>query len=163
MTTARIGQGLSPNGARILKNDEALRLRWYYDADMRPTIGYGHLILPSEMNLYTRLKPIISRAEAEALFERDVEPRVAQLNADLRESKVVLNQNQFDALVIFIFNIGIGAWLNSTARRDLMSGKLPLIPDQIERWVHGSHGQVIPGLVNRQRATAALFKQPINA
>jgi lysozyme len=61
----------------------------------------------------------------------------------------------------FVFNIGVGAWNGSTARRDLEAGKMTAIPTEMRRWVHDDHGNVIEGLVNRREHEISLFNTPI--
>lgn len=154
---------LSNGGKKLIKNAEGLRLQAYFCSAGKLTIGYGHKILPEELQLYTRIKPTITIQEAEALFERDQQKYANALNATMSGAQCKLNQNQFDALVAFIFNVGIGAWNGSTACRDLVAGKLPLIAPELRRWVHDDHGKVIDGLVNRREKEIALFNTPIAA
>lgn len=150
---------LSDNGKRFIKNAEGLRLSAYRCSAGKLTIGYGHRILPSEESLYLKLKPVLSPAEADALFEKDAQRFVNALNASITAHGISLNQNQFDALVAFIFNIGIGAWNGSTALRDLEERKATLLPKEMIRWVHDDHGNVIEGLVNRRKNEIALFNK----
>lgn len=150
---------LSKNGERFIQNAESLRLTAYYDVCGKLTIGYGHKILPEEMKLY--IQRTISGAEATAIFEKDIAPRVVELNGDLNLRKgLPLTQNQFDALIAFIFNIGVGAWRTSHARTALIEGPLARVTAEMERWIHGDHGEVIKGLVNRRKAEIALFNKP---
>jgi len=70
--------------------------------------------------------------------------------------KTALNQNQFDALVAFAFNIGINAFKESTLLKEINQGKLQEAPVQLRRWIH-SGGQVSRGLVNRREKEVALW------
>ena len=71
-----------------------------------------------------------------------------------------LNQNQFDALASFCFNVGLGAFEKSTLFARLKAGDLPGAASQFARWVHGG-GKVLPGLVTRRAAERDLFlEQP---
>jgi lysozyme len=157
---------LSLPGEKDLESWEGTRFQSYYDANGKPTIGTGHLILPTEMPLYSPYapgnpaNPRLSQAMVDTLFERDVRKFVNEMNATIKECSTRPNQNQFDALVAFIFNIGIGNWHGSTARRDMIAGKLPLLPTEMMRWIHGDHG-VIQGLVNRRQKEIDLFKRPV--
>lgn len=72
---------------------------------------------------------------------------------------VDLNQNQFDALVSFCYNCGVGALENSTLRRVLNQGKYEQVPAQLMRWVHAG-GKEWAGLVRRRKAEGALFMEP---
>ena len=69
---------------------------------------------------------------------------------------VPLNQNQFDALVSFVYNLGAGAFEGSTLLKDLNAHNFAAVPGQLEEWVHAG-SQVLPGLVARRKAEARLF------
>lgn len=73
--------------------------------------------------------------------------------------RVPLNQNEFDALVSFVFNIGITAWRNSTLLRKLNSNARTLAANEFERWVYAG-GQKLAGLENRRAAERELFVTP---
>jgi lysozyme len=73
---------------------------------------------------------------------------------------VPLNQNQFDALVSFTYNCGVGALQNSTLRKVLNQGKYEQVPAQLARWVHAG-GVEYAGLVRRRKAEGALFMDPM--
>lgn len=152
---------LSDKGKKFIENAEGLRLSAYHCAAGKLTIGFGHKILPEEIQFYTRIHPVLTVAEAVALFEKDQQRFTNALNDTLKIAECKLNQNQFDALVAFIFNIGIGAWKGSSACRDIESGKLLLIPNEMKRWVHDDHGAVIDGLVHRRANEIALFNQAV--
>lgn len=70
---------------------------------------------------------------------------------------VPLNQNQFDALASLIYNIGPGNFQNSTVRRELNQGNYEAAANAFGMWNRGNNG-VLPGLVNRRRAEAELFR-----
>lgn len=74
---------------------------------------------------------------------------------------VPLNQNQFDALVSFTYNCGVGALEKSTLRRLLNQGKYEQVPAQLARWVYAG-GVKYRGLVRRRAAEGALFMEPID-
>jgi lysozyme len=69
---------------------------------------------------------------------------------------VALNQQQFDALVSFVYNLGAGAFESSTLLRDLNAHNFAAVPGQLEEWCHAG-GQVLAGLVARRKAEARLF------
>jgi lysozyme len=75
---------------------------------------------------------------------------------------VPLNQNQFDALVSFVYNCGPGALEHSTLLTLLNQGKYEQVPAQLMRWTHAG-GTEYPGLVTRRRAEGALFMEPMPA
>ena len=74
--------------------------------------------------------------------------------------KVPLNQNQFDVLVSFTFNCGIGALEKSTLLRELNRGHYDAVPSQLMRWANGG-GRKLPGLVRRRAAEGALWNEPV--
>jgi len=69
---------------------------------------------------------------------------------------VNLNQHQFDALVSFVFNVGAGAFQQSTLLQRLNAGRYDAVPGQLRLWNKGG-GKVLPGLVTRREAEARLF------
>ena len=72
--------------------------------------------------------------------------------------KVPLNQNQFDALVSFIFNIGETQFSYSTLLKKLNNKDYNSVPSELNRWVHGG-GKKLPGLINRRRDEGNLFQK----
>ena len=72
--------------------------------------------------------------------------------------KVPLAQHQFDALVSFVFNLGAGAFAESTLLRELNAGRYDAVPLQLDRWVKAG-GKTLEGLVRRRKAEGVLFSQ----
>jgi GH24 family phage-related lysozyme (muramidase) len=102
---------------------------------------------------------IISEAEGEKMLRREL---VGYEDAVERLVTIDLTQPMFDALVLLVFNIGIGAFEKSTLLKVLNQGKLDQVPAQFMRWNKGG-GRVLPGLVRRRQAEAALFMEPVAA
>ncbi|EMN1931792.1 lysozyme [Burkholderia ambifaria] len=135
-------------GIALIKQFEGLRLARYLDAVGKPTIGYGHLILPNE-----RFTHPLTPAEAEALLRRDL--RGAELN--LRKLlHVPVTQQQFDALMSFVFNLGAGRLRSSTLLRYLNAGARTRAADQFLVW-NKAGGKPLAGLTKRRQAERALF------
>jgi len=67
-----------------------------------------------------------------------------------------LKQNQFDALVSFAFNLGLGALQRSTLRMKVNRGEWDHVPAEFNKWVRGG-GRMLPGLVKRRKEEAELF------
>ena len=111
------------------------------------TIGYGHRVIPGQ-------PLIITQQQADEYFIADT----MRILVELWKDSQALKTYEVDALVSFIYNIGIGAWRGSTAHRDMALGYLAKIPYEMERWVHDDRGDVIPGLVTRRAKEAARFK-----
>lgn len=104
----------SNKGIEFIKSVESFSPTAYID-DYAPTkdrveysIGYGHQILPNEQYLYTAK---IDTAKATELLKKDI--RVAELQVQ-KSIHVELTQNQFDSLVSFCYNVGIGNFAKST-------------------------------------------------
>jgi GH24 family phage-related lysozyme (muramidase) len=100
-------------GTLLILSYEQLRLRPYKDAVGKLTVGWGHLVLASEMEALNRE---LTRTEANDLFLRDLEEKEAGVSS-LLPVKLRLTSNQFSALVCFTFNVGISAFSGSTMYR----------------------------------------------
>jgi len=111
------------------------------------TIGYGHLCDPTH--------PSISEDEAEAYLARDL---VTALNATLRFCPVLATEpeGRLAAIVDFTFNLGAGRLQASTLRRRINQRDWSAASQELCRWVYGG-GKVLPGLVVRREAEAALL------
>ena len=140
-------QSISAEGLRLVKKHEGLRLQAYLPTPNDVwTIGYGHT--------KTAKKGMkITERGAEELLKGDI---AWAEEAVRKRVKVPLNQNQFDALVSFVFNIGEGAFASSTLLRFLNEGKYQAAADQLPRW-NRQKGNVLPGLTNRRQQERALF------
>ena len=117
------------------------------------TIGYGHLCDPKH--------PPITEAEAEAYLARDLQKAVA---ATLRYCPVLATEpgGRLAAIVDFTFNLGAGRLQTSTLRRRINQRDWTSAASELRRWVYGG-GKVLPGLVARREAEAALIssREPI--
>ena len=116
---------LSKIGADLIVTREGLRLKAYQDTKGIWTIGVGHTGPEVVRGLW------ITRDKAYELFYKDVEWAEEAVN----EVKVPLTQNQFDALVSFVFNIGATAFAKSTMLRMLNVGDYEGAMKQFDRWV----------------------------
>ena len=127
-------------------------------------IGYGHLLHDGPVNAADQVKypSPISQAEADKLLDLDTAVPVAAVNNDV---KVVLTQDQFDAIVDFTYNEGANNFAKSTLLTVLNNNAMGQVPAQLERWVYGKINgveAVIPGLVNRRNDESNLFEGRIN-
>jgi len=137
----------SDSGFQMTRSFEGLRLTAYQDCAGIWTIGYGHTgpdAIPGKT---------ITELEAEALLRADLASAATCVN---RVVSVPIAQCQFDALVDFCFNAGRGSLLNSTLLRFVNLGDFTQAAAQFQLWVHAG-GEVVPGLVRRRKAEAALF------
>lgn len=133
-------------GLNLIKDSEGFEANAYKCPAGVWTIGYGHTrgVTPDMT---------ITMVEAEALLRQDVKWAENVVNEYV---SVPLNQNQFDALVSFVFNVGEGNFKDSSLLTELNKGNYKIVPDKLSEWVHGG-GKVLPGLVTRRKAEGVLF------
>ena len=74
--------------------------------------------------------------------------------------KVIMNQYQFDALVIFVFNVGRGAFSKSTLLKKLNAGNFQAVPSELRRW-NKSGGKIMNGLISRREKEIILFNKKV--
>lgn len=140
----------SKNGLELIKKYEGLRLDAYKDPAGILTIGYGHT---------KTVKPgmTINKEMAELLLKMDV---MDAENAVRELVDVELNQNQFDALVSFTFNIGRRNLERSTLLKLLNAGKILEAGEEFMKWTKARQPgglKELPGLVKRRAEEKALF------
>ncbi|MDN5681338.1 MAG: lysozyme [Ewingella sp.] len=137
---------VSENGLDLIKRFEGYRLSAYQDSVGVWTIGYGH-------TRGVKRGDKITRAQADEFLAQDAADAASDVE---RRVKVPLNQNQFDALVSFTFNLGDGNLKSSTLLRRLNEGNYRAAADQFGRWVFAG-GVLLDGLVKRREAERQLF------
>lgn len=140
---------ISQKGINLIKNFEGCRLTAYKCPANILTIGYGH----TGSDVHTGQK--ITQEEAEKLLRQDL---IVHCNNVSKLVKVPLNQNQFDALVSFEYNVGYGAFMNSTLLKLLNQKKYKEASEQFGRWKFAG-GKILAGLVKRREAEKQLFLQ----
>jgi lysozyme len=141
----------SEAGIKFLKDREAFRAVPYKDTEGNPTIGFGHLIRQGE------LFGALSSVEATALLERDVSGAENCINNFVKEP---LTQNEFDALVSFVFNVGEAAFKGSTMLKLLNIGEFDLAANEFLKWCHDREDGVYVinrGLQKRRIMEKAMF------
>ena len=125
---------------------EGLRLEAYQDAAGVPTIGYGH-------TKNVRMGDRISEYWAKELLREDIEEAEWQV----KELGVAKTEGQLDALVSFVFNLGIGRLNTSTLLKVIRNGgSMQQIKKEFKRWVYAG-GKQLPGLVKRREWEAKRF------
>jgi lysozyme len=136
----------SPNGFKMTESFEGLQLTAYKDVAGVWTNGYGntHNVVPG--TTITMEQAVSDRAS-------NIEGSEFVVN---RVVTVPLTQNQFDALVDFVFNLGSGNFQSSTLLRKLNSGDYAGASQEFPKWDH-SGGVVVAGLTRRRLAEQALF------
>ena len=137
---------VSETGIQLIKKFEGCALKAYKCPAGIWTIGYGHTSGVKEGQT-------ITREQAEKLLIQDL--RVFEIGVN-NLVNVSLNQNQFDALVSFCYNLGTGNLKNSTLLKLLNKGDNNGAAEQFDRWVYAS-GKKLNGLVKRRAAEKKLF------
>ena len=140
----------SRNGLALMQQFEGLCLTAYQDCVGVWTIGYGH----TGRDVHAGLN--ITEEQALDLLMRDSAAAAAAVN---RLVTAKLTQNQFDALVSFVYNLGQGSLASSTLLRMLNAGDHAGAADQFPRW-NKAGGVVVAGLQRRREAERALFMAP---
>ncbi|HEY0163577.1 MAG TPA: lysozyme [Edaphobacter sp.] len=141
----------STNGLNLTKQAEGVRLTAYQDSVGVWTIGYGHTGSDVKKGL------TITEDQATTLLEADVAWAVTCVNKSV---SAAINQNQFDALVDFVFNLGCANFGQSTLLRLLNEDQFEGASEEFPKW-NKAKKKVLPGLTKRRAAEQALFNTPV--
>jgi lysozyme len=152
---------ISQHGLQLIQQWEGFKLNVYKDSAGLPTIGVGHLLTKSELssgNVVIGGAPVeyaagLTDEQVLELLGQDVTPAEKAVAAN---TNVELNQNQFDALTSFVFNVGVGAFTSSTLLKVLNQEAYDQVPAQLLRWTRAG-GKVVQGLVNRRNNEIKLW------
>lgn len=148
---------ISKNGIDLIQKWESLELTSYLDTGGVWTIGWGH-------TAGVKQGMTITKEKADQLFYSYIEQQTKELNEILKNVNL-LNQNQFDAISSFVYNIGSSRFSNSTFLQLLKNGKFDKAANQLVRrdsngvyhgWIY-DNGRKIKGLINRRKEEKALF------
>lgn len=144
---------ISQNGVDLIKKFEGCRLKAYKPVPTEKywTIGYGHYGPDVKEN------ETITQQEAENQLKKDLEHYVHEIVVCL---KVQVNQNQFDALISFAYNLGIGTLQKSDLLQFINHSDFKNAANEFEKFVHAG-GKVLQGLVTRRNAEKELFLKPV--
>lgn len=134
-------------GKDLIKKYEGCRLEAYKCPAGIWTIGYGH----TGQDVFEG--KTITQQEADNLLSKDLTRFEKFLN---RVIKVPVNQNQFNALASFTYNVGMGALQNSTLLKKLNNNDLIGAANEFDRWVY-ANGKKLEGLIKRRKAEKELF------
>lgn len=137
---------ISQKGIDLIKKYEGLKHQSYQDPVGIWTVGYGHTKTAAP-------GMIITESDAERLLRMDIDDHVAYIDGYV---KVPLNQNQYDALASFIFNVGGGAFIRSTLFKKLNQGDYVGAANEFPRW-NKAGGKVLRGLTRRRNEERELF------
>ena len=132
----------------LIKKFEGLRLESYKCPAGLWTIGYGNT--QWENGIKVKENQVIDIQRAEKLLIYWVNKYADRIN-------LKVNQNQFDALVSFAYNVGIGNFDSSTLKKKVIANPNdPSIRDEFMKWVN-SRGKQLPGLVKRRKEESNLY------
>lgn len=133
-------------GIELIKHFEGCELEAYKCPAGVWTIGYGHI-----KGVHEGMK--ITEMQAEEMLKSELHEYEGYINDYVT---VPLNQNQFDAMVSWVYNLGGGNLKASTLLKVLNSGDYAGVPEQMLRW-NKAGGKVLEGLTRRRQAEADLF------
>jgi len=139
---------LGEKGTEILKYFEGCKLTAYQDSVGVWTIGYGHT-----KGVHDGMT--ITQEQAEQMLLTELEEYEGYIESMVT---VPLTQNQFDALVVWVYNLGPTNFKNSTLLKELNAGNYNAASTEIKRW-NKAGGKVLAGLVKRREAEAQLFNE----
>ena len=149
---------VSEAGLKYIRDFEGFCERAYPDPGSRDglpvTIGYGSTRYEDGSPI--KLGDTITRERADEMLRREVAETEGAVD---RLVTVPLSQSQFDALVSFAFNVGLGALTRSTLLRLLNAGDYAGAADQFLSW-NKNDGAVMEGLTRRRQRERAMFTMP---
>ena len=140
----------SKNGLHLTENFEGLRLIAYPDPATNGdpwTIGYGHTGTEVHKGM------TITQEQAEELLMQDVKKAAATVNAKVTTD---ITQEEFDALVDFVFNVGAGNFNASTLLKKVNAGDIQGAANEFLKWDMAA-GKHMAGLLKRRHAEAEEF------
>jgi len=140
----------SKNGLHLTENFEGLRFTAYPDPATNGdpwTIGYGHTGPEVHKGM------TITQEQAEELLMQDVKKAAATVNAKVTTD---ITQEEFDALVDFVFNVGAGNFNASTLLKKVNAGDIHGAADEFLKWDMAA-GKHMVGLLKRRHAEAEEF------
>ena len=137
---------ISKEGISLLKKFEGCKLEAYLDAVDVPTIAYGR-------TKEVQMGDTCTQQQAEDWLEEELVEYEGYVE---KAVTVPLEQNQFDALVSWTYNLGPTNLKSSTLLKVLNAGYYEQVPDQIRRW-NKAGGKELEGLTRRRTAEADLF------
>ena len=142
-------KAISKNGLDLIRQYEGLRLTAYMPTpNDKPTIGYGH-------TKTARMGMTIRVHEADELLKDDLKWVEDTVNIHV---VTYINQNQYDALCSFVYNLGATNFRKSTLLRKLNNNDHSGAAKEFKRW-NKQQGSVLRGLTKRRIAEATLFSK----
>ena len=145
---------VSERGIKLIKHHEGIRNRPYRCPAGLWTVGVGHLIgdgksLPESWNR------LFTKEEIDGILKRDL--RRFELGVHKMLPNMFLRQHEFDALVSFCFNLGLGCFQRSTIRQALLRGDKKTAMESLLKYCRAG-GKILKGLQIRRLDEKALFE-----
>lgn len=140
----------SENAENIIKEFELCDLHVYSDVADNATIGWGHKLTDDEDFIE------INQSKADELLKQDIQIAAICVN---NKVKVTLNQNQFDALIDFVYNLGCKSFQYSTLLRLLNQNHFIEASQEFGKWIF-ANGKIRQDLVIRRQKEKELFLTP---
>jgi lysozyme len=158
IASAQGGYSVSKEGLNFIAEHEGILYNLYNDPAGHCTIGIGHLVHKGNCDGSDTSEQEflggITRDQAFELLKSDVAIAEQAVNTYVT---VPLTQAQFDALVSFTYNLGVGNFKKSDLLKKLNAGQYDAVPQELNKWVYGG-GKVLPGLVTRRSDEGTLFQ-----
>lgn len=145
---------ISNSGYDLIRSFEGFKTKAYLDTGGVWTIGYGTIKYPNGLSV--KSGDACTKDQAETWLKNDCKWVDACLDKLVKSQ---INQNQFDALASFVYNIGETAFANSTMLAHINRGDALSAANQFDRWVF-DNGKMIQGLANRRKQEKILFLKP---
>ena len=143
----------SDDGIDLIKQFEGVRLDSYRDSVGVWTVGFGHTAACGEPIPGPGVK--ITSQQADMALRKDLNKFEIGVTGLLAKP---IQQHQFDALVSFAFNVGLGNLKNSTLLKKVNAGDFDRVPAEFLKWDKAG-GRSLPGLTRRRHAEASLFSK----
>ena len=152
LTKIPLPMKVSETGIRVIAKYEGFRSSPYLDAVGVPTIGFGNTFYRDNTRVKMTDKPI-SEEKARELLKNIVQGFEMEVSKLMRE----VNQNQFDAVLSLVYNIGVTAFSRSTLLKRINENPIEQdIAYQFSRW-NKAGGKVLLGLTRRRKEEAELY------
>lgn len=137
----------------MIKTFEGCSLKAYKCPAGRWTISYGH-------TAGVREGDVITQEQAELMLQEDVQQYAQELQRLLKDEGVEVNINQFNALLDFVYNLGVSALKKSTLLKKLKAGDYAGACEEFGKW-NKAGGKELAGLTRRRAAEQRLFRSAV--
>jgi lysozyme len=154
---------ISDKAIEMIKHHEGVRQKPYRCPAKLWTVGVGHVLYPEQgkMKIEERDGFALKNADSRTFSMEEVN---AILKSDLARFErgvvqfcpVPLTQGQYDALISFSFNVGLGTLQRSTLRQKVLRGDMEGASDELLKYCKAG-GKILKGLENRRKDERALF------